>query len=154
MAWIDGTEEQTFVVSASLEDTLNYFGHPAEFKQCFTDLESSEEIEEGRWRWTLAEMSAKGVSYQAKYTVEYTIDEASNKVTWETVGDDNTMRSNGSAELSEVSDGTEVDYTETISADLPIPGLMAKVFKPIVSREITKGVGEFLECSRKHLDSL
>ena len=154
MAWIEGTEEQTFVVSATPEETLDYFGHPAEFKQCLGDLESSEELDEGRWRWILEEMSEKGITYQAKYTVEYTIDESKQKVTWETVGDDNTMKSEGSAEIRDTDDGTEVHYIEKISADLPIPGLMAKVFNPIVSKEVTKGVGDFLDCSRKHLDSL
>ena len=33
-----------------------------------------------------------------------------------------------------------VTYQETLAPDLPIPNLMAKVFGPIVAREVSRGI--------------
>jgi hypothetical protein len=64
------------------------------------------------------------------------------------------MRSEGFTKFEKLGeDRTKVHYKETIATDLPINRLMAKVFSPIVSREIRKGVGEFLDCARQRLSS-
>lgn len=154
MAWIEGTEEQTFTVEASYQDTLEYFGKPENFKQCLNQLESAEELDDGVWHWVLEEKSEKGITYKADYKVRYVFNEDEGEVTWEPHGEDNNMKSSGFARIKEASDGTQVHYKETIASDLPIPKLMAKVFKPIVAREIAKGVGEYLECSKNYLNSL
>jgi hypothetical protein len=44
-------------------------------------------------------------------------------------------------------------YEETVESDLPIPSLAATVFRPIVSREIRRGVKDFLEGSQKRLEA-
>jgi carbon monoxide dehydrogenase subunit G len=151
MAWIEGTEEQTFVVNASYQDVVDFFNDPATFRECLSQIESAEEVEEGVWHWVLEEKAEKGIKYQADYTVKYeTTDDGQGK--WHTL--EGNMRSEGVVECSEVDEGrTEVHYKETIATDLPIPKLMAKVFRPIVAREIRKGVGSFLDCARARFGS-
>ncbi len=151
MAWIEGTEEQTFEVDASLQEAADFFADPATFQECLSQVEQAEEVEPMVWRWVLQEKSEKGITYQADYTVEYER-VSDDHVKWSTR--EGNMRSEGFARFDELDNGrTEVHYQETIATDLPIPRLMAKVFSPIVSREIRKGVGSFLDCARQRLSS-
>lgn len=149
MAWIEGAHTESFVVDQPIDVVAAFFCDPAEFQRAFTQLASCEEVEENVWRWVLQPQSEAGVKFQADYTVEYTRD--GNTVTWST-RDGGTLRSHGRTVLTDLGGGqTEVDYQETIATDLPIPRLAAKVFRPIVAREIAKGVGEFLTVSRELL---
>lgn len=151
MAWIEGTEEQTFVVNAAYQDVVDFFNDPATFKECLSQVETAEEVEKGVWRWVLEEKAEKGINYQADYTVKYEVT-GEGRGEWHTL--EGNMRSEGVVECTEVAeDRTEVHYKETISTDLPIPRLMAKVFRPIVAREIRKGVGSFLDCARARFGS-
>lgn len=149
MAWIEGTEERTFVVNADYDAVVDYFCDPAQFQEAFGEMESGEELEPGVWKWTLVEKAEKGIRFQGIYTVEYQRD--GDSFEWSTR--DGNSRSKGSIEFHEVADGTEVEYRESLSFDLPIPRLAAKIFKPIVAREIRHGVGDFLDRSKEILES-
>lgn len=145
MAWIEGTHEETFVVDADYDDVVAYFCDPGQFKAALAQVESAEEIDENVWRWVLEEKKEKGIRFKADYTVEYTRE--GDSLTWTTR--EGNLRSSGKTELTDLGGGqTEVAYVETIATDLPIPKLAAKVFRPIVAREIAAGVGDFLERSR------
>lgn len=150
MAWIEGTEKQTFVIKAPREDVADFFGDPAKFRVCMDQVEEAEEIDKNVWKWTLEQKSEKGITFQGIYTVEY--ERQGEKVVWRTVGESN-MRSEGVATFKDVPKGTEVTYEETIATDLPVPRLAAKVFGPIVSREIRKGVGSYLDGVKRHLEA-
>lgn len=150
MAWIEGTHEETFVVDAAYADVVAFFCDPARFREAFTDLETSEEVAPGVWRWVLAEKSEKGIRFQPDYTVEY--QREGDAMRWSTRAGCN-MTSTGSTTIRDLGGGqTEVAYRETIATDLPIPKLAATVFRPIVSREIAKGVGSFLAHARRLLE--
>lgn len=150
MAWIDGTHEETFIVDAPYADVVDYFCDPHRFREAFGQLETSEQVEDGVWRWVLEEKKEKGIKFKADYTVEYTRE--GDELRW-TTRDGGTMKSEGHTQIRDLGGGqTEVEYRETIATDLPIPKLAAKVFRPIVSREIAHGVGDFLDRSRKILE--
>ncbi len=150
MAWIEGTEKQSLVIDAPLADVVDFFGDPNQLRVCLTQLEAAEEIEPNVWKWTLREKNEAGIKFQGIYTVRYTR-QGDSTVVWETV-DAKTMRAEGKVVCRALGKKTEVDYQETIATDLPIPKLAAKVFSPIVSREIRKGVGSYLELAKQHLE--
>ncbi|MFU8803750.1 MAG: hypothetical protein ACNA8W_08085, partial [Bradymonadaceae bacterium] len=113
-------------------------------------LEIAEEIEPNTWKWTLRKKSEKGITFQGIYAVRY--EREGDEVIWKTVEKTN-MRSDGAVSFKKLDDkATEVTYEETIATDLPVPRLAAKVFGPIVSREIRKGVGSYLEGVKDHLE--
>lgn len=149
MAWIEGTEERTFVIDADYDEVVEYFCNPDQFREAFGEMESGEEIEPGVWKWTLVEKAEKGINFQGIYTVRY--EREGDVGTWETL--EGNSRSEGRVEFRDVSGGTEVHYLESLSFDLPIPRLAAKIFKPIVAREIRSGVGDFLDRSKEILES-
>lgn len=149
MAWIEGTHEETFTVNADYDDVVAFFCDPAEFKRAFNQMESMEEVEDGVWEWVLEEKNEKGIKFQGRYVVDYVRE--GDTLTWSTR--EGNMRSEGKTEITDLGGGqTEVHYVETLATDLPIPRLAAKIFKPIVAREIRQGVGEFLEICRDLLE--
>lgn len=151
MSWVEGTEKQSLVIDAPMAAVVSFFADPAQLRVCLTQVELAEEIEPNVWKWTLREKNEKGLKFQGIYTVRYTR-QSDSKVVWETV-DAQTMRAEGSVVCRALGNKTEIDYEETIATDLPIPKLAAKVFRPIVAREIRKDVGSYLELAKKHLES-
>lgn len=149
MAWVEGTEEQEFDVKGDPSDVSDYFANPARFSAAFSQLEKHEKIDDTTWRWTLVEKNEKGVHFQGCYTVRY--ERTPDGARWETV--DGNMKTTGYVTCKASGNGTRVRYHETLAVDLPIPRLAAKLFQPIVAREIRGGVGDFLHRSRKILDS-
>lgn len=151
MAWIEGTEEQTLTINVPAARVLEYFSTPTQFGEAYVDAESIEHVEDNVYAFNLVEKSEKGIKFQGIYTVEYTVSE--DRVDWTHVGEGN-MRTTGSVVIvSHDADSTELTYTETLSPDLPIPAIMARVFKPIVSRQISAGIATFLDLSKVQLEA-
>lgn len=148
MAWIEGTEDRTFVVDAPYGDVVEFFCEPDHFREAFSQMEASEELEPGVWRWTLQPKAEKGIKFQGIYTVEY--DRNGDSVSWDTR--EGNMKSSGSTSFDDLDGKTRVHYQETLNIDLPIPRLMAKVFKPIVSREVAGGIADFLDRAQSILE--
>lgn len=150
MAWIEGTEDRTFTVAAPYDEVVDFFCEPAQFKDAFSQMEKAEEVEPKVWHWTLQKKSEKGITFQGDYTVAY--EREGDEATWSTR--DGNMRSSGRVSFREIGpETTQVHYVETLATDLPIPRLMARVFQPIVGREIRKGVGDFLDRAQSILES-
>lgn len=150
MAWIDGTERRTYDIRAPIERVYAFLTRPALLVAAFADLERHELLDERTARWQLKEKKDKGIKFRPDYTVRYG-GNGTDRVEWGPVTGN--MRSTGRAVLrAKGPELTEVDYEETIESDLPIPGLMAKVFKPIVAREIRKGVQGFLDRVKLRLE--
>ena len=151
MAWIDGTEEQTLTINVPAQRVLEYFSTPTQFGEAYVDAESIEHVEGNVYKFNLVEKTEKGIKFQGQYTVEYTVGDG--RVDWTHTGEGN-MRTTGSVVIhSQDADATELTYSETLSPNLPIPDLMARVFKPIVSRQISAGIATFLERSKAQLEA-
>lgn len=151
MAWIEASHQRTIEVDAPKDEVAEFFATPAQIVNCMVDLERGEEIDEQTWRWLRKEIGARNISFQGDYTVRYERD--GDIVRWESVGEGN-MRTKGVVKVQEIRPGrTEFTYEETIASDLPIPGLAAKVFRPIAAREVRKGVDEFLEQVEAYLNA-
>lgn len=152
MAWLDGSAEQEIEVSAPLDEVAAFFAHPDRFEHCIDDLEDLEEVDDGVWHFQLEELSAKGISFQGEYYVEYTRD--GDVVFWEPAdGREGNMRSEGRVQLTDLGDDrTRVEYEQKMSVELPIPSLMTGAFRPIVNREVRKAIETMLDCAKETLD--
>jgi len=151
MAWLEGTAEREFEVECSADRVAAFFADPGQFEHCVPDLDRLEQIEDDIWQFTLEELSAKGVSFQGEYRVAYRRD--GDEVVWEPTDVDKNMKSEGKASVEQLGgDRSRVVYEETMSVELPIPSLMTKVFNPIVSREVRKGVEQMLDCAKQTLE--
>lgn len=150
MAWIEGSLTRTFTVSAPYDEVVAYFADPNRFMDANEDVESIKDLGDNVFKFTLKEKAEKGIKFQGIYDVRYSRD--GDRVTWETV-EGNTRTSGSTRFVDQGAQGVEVTYTETISPDLPIPAIMSRVFAPIVSREVSKGIGTFLDRSKELLEA-
>lgn len=148
MAWIKGTEEQTFEVNVPLKQVRAVMGNPGVFQKCFAELDSAEELEPMLWRFTLQEKAERGVRFKPDYQVQY--ESQQEGLSWEPVRGN--LRTEGVARWRALDDErTEIYYRETIAVDLPIPRILAKIFGLIVAREIRQDVGAYLDNMREFL---
>ncbi len=151
MPKFEGTEQRTFTVKADLAKVAEVMSDPMVFSRFVLDLETIEPTEDGAYHWRLKEISEKGIHFKGDYKVTYTRD-GDKSVSWETIGEGN-MSSTGRALFKAVAAGTEVNYTETITTEMDVNRLLAKVIKPIVNRQIARGVGDYLDRVKAHLES-
>ena len=143
MTKIAATEERTLKVKSPLKDVYQFFNDPGLLKEETADVERFERLEGNRARWVLTEKVEKGIRYMADYTVEYH-GNGSDQVTWHTI--EGNLDTQGEVFLRRVDESnTEIRYREVLAPDLPITSLMAKLFKPIVAREVRKDIGKFLD---------
>lgn len=151
MTWVEADHERTFEVDAPFEEVAGFFSDPSHIQHCMPDLKQAEKIDDQAYRWLLEEVGAKNITFQGDYTVRYERD--GEEVTWETEGE-GTMRCEGRASFESISDErTRVDYRETMASDLPVPRLAAKVFRPIVKREVKKGIDRYLDEAIAYLNA-
>lgn len=144
MPKFEATESRVFTVNAPKDDVVTLMTQPANFVELLADLEKHEAIDDKTYRFVLIEKNEKGVRFKGDYTVQYDYD-GDKTLTWKTTSEGN-MSSTGKATFKALGDTrTSVDYTETIVCDMDVNRLLAKVIKPIVNREISKGVGGYLD---------
>lgn len=151
MAWIEGSQTRTFMVSAPYDDVVAYFADPNRFMDANEDVESIEDLGDHVFKFTLKEKAEKGIRFQGIYDVRYSRE--GDLVQWETISGN--FRTSGTTSfVDKGAQGVEVTYFETLAPDLPIPAIMSRVFAPIVSREVAKGIGTFLDRSKALLEDL
>ncbi len=144
-----GSSERSFTIRADIERVVQTMTDPQSFSGLVGDLETIERLGDDLWRWRLREISEKGVHFKADYTIQYA--RSGERFSWRTVGTGN-MTSEGSATFTRQGSATRVDYTETIECDMDVNRLLAKVIKPIVDRQIARGVNGYLDRVKEHLE--
>ena len=151
MAKIAVTEERVFQVAADLERAYAFFSQPKLFQAAMEGVLSCHELGNGQVHWLLVEQIDQGVRFQPNYVVSFTCDGMQN-VQWTFVGGN--MRNEGEVRISpRVGGGSDIQYRETVEPDLPITPLLAKLVKPLVTRELRGGLLRFIERSQECLGS-
>ena len=90
-----------------------------------------------------------GVRYQARYTVRYERD--ADSVRWRTIASENLWSSGEICVIGRDPNpggSTQLDYTQHIETEIPVPRLLAKLADGIVRREIVGGVQAYLQRMR------
>ncbi|MFT6399030.1 MAG: putative membrane protein [Bradymonadia bacterium] len=143
MPKFSGEYRETVTVSAPIDAVKKHFADLPTIAANYGDLQGHEIHDEAEITFTLMPMSEKGVTFNGQYRARYEF-KGDNRLTWRTV-DTKNMWSTGTATFSEVGgDRTRIEFVQTIETDMQVNRLLAKVIKPIVSREITKGAKEYL----------
>lgn len=146
-----GSKHEVFIVRADIQRVVDTMSDPEVFSQFVDDLETLERVEPDTFRWSLKEISDAGIRFKGDYTTRYERD-GNKTVRWKTVKSVN-MTSTGEAHFAEMSGGgTRVDYTETIETEIAINRLLGRLVKPIVDRQIARGVSEYLKRVKTHLE--
>lgn len=146
-----GTESRVFTIRAPFDKVVGTMTEPDKFRAYFLDLVRFEKVNDTTWRWVLEEKNEKGVRFQGDYTVKYSWD-GKRELTWETVNPGNMTSVGRATFVKEGETATRVDYTETIECDMDVNRILAVVIKPIVNREIAKGVGGYLDAVKAGIE--
>ena len=149
MAKIPATETQTFEVNAPIERVYEAFVNPEIVKENFVGLESAEFVEKDEVRWHVKEKVDKGMRFKGDYTVKYE-GNGKDRVWWRSTAGN--IETNAEVTLTQLPNGVRVVYRETLTPDLPIPKLMAKIFKPLVAREVRKDLTRYAENVKRYLN--
>lgn len=148
MAKIKASDERTFTVNAPLEEVYAFLSNGTRRAEIMSELERHEVIDDATHRYVLESKTEKGITFKGDFVVRYG-GNGTDHVTWK--GTKGNIDVDGSAQLKKLGDArTEVRYKETFAPDLPIPRLLAKVFSPIVSREVKKGIAEVIDAVERH----
>ena len=138
------SDKRVVTIHASAEQIAEALMAPERIRESMGDeIESSEALDAHTVHWVRKPVEEKGVKFRADYVVHYEQPEP-DRVTWKTIGSGN-MRSAGEARLSPSSDGTRVEYSESIECDMEVNRILAAVLRPIVERKIKSGVGAYLD---------
>jgi len=146
MAWVSGSAKRVFQIRAPMAQVYEFLTTPDQIVEALKDLERKELLDPATARFLYKERTERGVTFRPDTTVRYS-GNGTDQVQWGPHGDaPRTLTCSGSAQLRALGGGvTEVTYEENSSTDLPIPKLLAKVFKPILAREIKKDVYAYLD---------
>ena len=151
MAKISATEQCVFRVDADAERAYEFFSQPQLFRVAMHGVLRCEEQGNNDYRWLLEKQSDQGVQFQPDYVVNYVCD-GSQSVRWSTR--DGNLRNEGEIKVvSRAEGGSDIHYCETIEPDLPITPLLMKLVKPLVKRELCKGLKDFVERSQNCLSN-
>jgi uncharacterized membrane protein len=151
MTWIEGKAQKTFRINAPLANVYEFFITPAKMAPAFSDLERHEVIDEKTVRWVYKKKKEKGITFQPDCTTRYS-GNGTDQVQWAPGGSGN-LRSSGMARLKSLGDAvSEVEYEERSEVDLPIPSLLAKIFRPIVAKELQNTIFSYLDRAKSILE--
>lgn len=143
MPKIPASFEKTVRVRSAMSEVYEYFHDATKRGEDAGELEKIEKVGDDSARWVLEEKSEKGVTFKPDYTIKYS-GNGSDSVSWRSVKGNIDVE--GSVKLRSIdANTTEVIYKETMAPDLPINRIIAKVFKPIIARNVRSGLEEFLE---------
>jgi hypothetical protein len=134
-----------------LEETFKSPADPAVVRAHFADLdavaaatqevEKTERIGEDTLRFTLLQQKQGPYSFQPVYTVRYL--ESGDSVVWTTL--EGNLRSEGTVRFASApGGGTEVQFRQEITFDLPVPRLALRLIQPIVDRMMQPGMRAYV----------
>lgn len=143
MARFSGTHRESFTVDRPVDAVQAHFSDLDMIVRHYGPIERSEKLDADTLRLTLQEKGAKGIRYQAIYTVRYERG-TPGLLRWTTIQSDN-LWSSGEARFAAEGPGrTRVDYQQTIETEIPVPRLLAGMAEGLVRSEIVGGVKAYL----------
>ena len=137
------TEECVFQVNVEARRAYEFFSKPQLFRQAMDGVLRCEELEADQVHWLLEAQADQGIRFQPDYSVNYVCD-GSQSVRWEPRGGN--LRNEGQIRIvPRDTGGCEIHYCETVEPDLPISPLLMKLVKPLIIRELRRGLRRFVE---------
>ena len=151
MARFSGSYEETFTVDVPIEKAKAHFGDLDMIVSCYPSVQRSEKLDDKTLRLELVPQSAMGVTFAGKYDVKYEFT-SENVLIWKTVGSGANIFADGRAEFSSLGESkTRIVYRDKMDCEIPINRLLGKAIAPIVNRDVSNGVKEYLNAIRSKL---
>jgi uncharacterized membrane protein len=144
MALFKGSHQETFVVDLPLGKAKEHFSSLDNIIASYGNLDRGEKVDEKTIHFKLEPKSAMGATFVGDYSVEYSFS-SDNVFEWHSVGSGN-MEAKGGIDFRSLGEHrTELSYRQNMTVDMPVNRLLAKALSPIVSKNISGGIVEFLD---------
>ena len=151
MATFESTFKDTFTVPVAPTVAREHFADANTIIAHSNDVETAT-VEDDVIHFVMKAQEHMGIgTFQSDYRCRYTVD--GDTLSWEPVGEGNTRQS-GSARFVAKGDGTEVEYSETLSVDMDVPKMMAPMLKPVIGAVLSHEMKEYTKRMRKALDDV
>lgn len=148
MAQFKGNHSEKFVVDLPLEKAKEHFSSLDNIIASYGNLDHGEKVDEKTIHFQLKPKSAMGATFKGDYKVEYNFT-SDNVFEWHSIGSGN-MEAKGGIDFRPLGDDrTELSYRQNMTVDMPVNRLLAKALSPIVSKNISGGIQEFLDRMKK-----
>lgn len=141
MAWLEGSHSETRTIAKPVDTVKAHFGDLETIIANSADVETAT-VDGDTIHYVLKMQDHGLVQFQGDYKVTYT--PTADGLTWQPTGEGNTKQS-GSVIFRAVGDGTELEFSETLSINLPIPAVMAPMIKPMVGKMLAGELKGFLD---------
>lgn len=132
---------RTAEVSASFEDWWRIIADVPYSASHFPGVASLTH-EEGAYTWVLEPVGPDKVQFQTVYACRYLLDPDARSVRWTALPSVGNARVSGTWRMPQEG---RVELVNRLELDLPIPRLMAKVAKPVVTRENQRMVERYFD---------
>lgn len=140
MAWMEGTHEETRTLTVPPEVAAAHFASLDAIVAATKGVESST-IDGTTIHFVLEEEDHGVAKFKADYRCTYEQDGL--VVKWRPAGGN--IEQSGSATFTATDEGCTVHYQESLRIDLPIPGMMAPVVRPLVGPLVAKEIKGYLD---------
>lgn len=143
-AMVEVSINKQFDVNADIDTVFALLSNVPESASHFPKVAQLVDEGDNTYRWEMEEMAAAGFSHQVIYAAKYHSDKDSGSITWTAVPGVGNSLINGSWALSSNGSGTSLTFTTTGELNVPVPRLMAKMAKPVVTQQFSQEVDTYI----------
>lgn len=141
MAWFEGSHTETRTLTADLATALAHIQDPQSIIDATKNVESAT-LTDNVVHFQMAEEDHGVVKFKADFKCTY--EAIDNGIRWTSVEGGNLDQS-GEATVTAKGDGCELTYTELVKIDLPVPGMMAPMLKPVIGPMMASEIKDFVK---------
>jgi|GEM_PF-6008582 len=146
-----GQLTRTFTTRASVEQVCAFLSNPATWVQHQDEIETTDDLGNNTLFVTLKEHTHGPARFQGKYRCTWT--RTADSARWDSEAGGN-FEVHGVVQAKAVGGSTEVTWSESVDADVPVPRLMVRVVRPVAERLMARGLNKFAEKMARELDRL
>lgn len=146
-----GQLTRTFTTRASPPQVTAFLSDPQTWVAHQEEIETSRDLGDGRLDITLKEHTHGPARFQGRY--QCTWRSTADGARWDSEDGANFVV-HGQVRVRATGAGSEVTWTESVEADVPVPRLMVRVVRPIAEALMARGLERFSKKMNAELDRL
>lgn len=133
-----------FAVKAKAREVFDVLSDVPTSAGFFPNVEHLVDLGQGVYRWEMAKIGIASLSLQTVYASRYAANRARGTVVWEPVQGEGNAEVSGDWRISPRKSGTQLELRLQGDLTLPLPALMKLVVAPLVQKEFTQMVEQYI----------
>ncbi|MDI6796697.1 MAG: SRPBCC family protein [Desulfatibacillaceae bacterium] len=138
---IDFTKEMEF--NADFDTCFAFFSDVPKTAEYFPKVEKLSDLGGNSFQWEMDKVGVSKYTLQVIYACKYEADKEKGIIKWTPVEGVGNGRNQGYAKLTDENGKTRVQFYTKLDLNLPVPGLIKSLVKPLVVREFNSTADQF-----------